>query len=58
MKHNKISYENLEEFQVLKKDSTCLDKLEIKMNSCLGFLWLLITCYWYNSLINYLKKKI
>lgn len=56
MKKNKISYENLQKLEGL--ETTCREKLEIKFNSCLGFLWLLFTCYWYNSLVNYLKKKI
>ena len=55
MKHNK-TYENLQQLENL--ETTCREKIEVQINSCLGFLWLLITCYWYNSLINYLKKKI
>ena len=55
MKHNKTSYENLQNIEELIP--SCREKIEVKINSILGFLWLLITCYWYNSLINSIFKK-
>ena len=43
--------------EIIDLETSCREKIEVKINSCLGFFWLLITCYWYNSLINYLKEK-
>lgn len=51
MNKNKKSYENLQELR-----TKALEKIEVKINSCLGFLWLFFTCYWYNSLINSIFK--
>lgn len=59
MKENKISYENLNEAienEPLEVD--CREKVEVKFRSCFGFLWLLLTGYWFQYIYNtYLKKK-
>ena len=54
MKRNKTSYENLQTIEEL--NTTCNEWLEVKINSCFGFLWLLFTCYWYNSFISIFKN--
>ena len=63
MKQNKESYENLQElnetivYDFEETIPSCREKIEVKINSCLGFIWLLITGYWFNYIYNYLKEK-
>ena len=35
----------------------CLEKIEVKINSCLGFIFLFFTGYWFNYIYNYFKEK-
>lgn len=52
MKYHKKSYSNLNELEI-----SCSDKTEIYMNSCFGFIFLLINGYWFSYIYEtYIKK--
>jgi len=48
------SFENLADAIT---EPTISDRIEVQINSFLGFMWLLITGYWFDYLLNSFRRK-
>ena len=43
--------------EIIDLETSCREKIEVKINSCLGFIFLFFTGYWFNYIYNYFKEK-